>query len=461
MWALTPLVAAAQVVTLAPGDPAAIAAAGATGPALAALDLRAARTRWTDADEDALRDLAAALDDARPYEHVLDGERLILRDLEPAVAAVGALRDERDRNALFAALLYEGFAADRYFGARLADDPDAAPYTGRIAGLAVPRAWLDAAALAPDRAASPYEIGEAPQRAAYEAVRAELAALAPASLTPVDLPPGAQLVVDGVPAVPGPSGDVKVRPGRHLVHAELDGRIVARWDVRLDIAEDRPLPPEVGETAWQRFLADPAAPPPEVIALAAASGGEVWVVRGDAPLVRLTGEGAVEVPLVPVRAEVPRRVGGALGVQGAWLTSGDFYLQDPRGAPRTVATVNALGPGVFAELRVPAGPLTVGAGAEVAVPLGAHHVARTGDGALRVRPLPYLSAGWGPVDVAVGFLLPYHAVGGLHLWLPLTPRVGLRAAGWAGLPLAPPRPDGSRWEGAPVATASLGVGLRL
>ncbi|MCA9489745.1 MAG: hypothetical protein KC621_07465 [Myxococcales bacterium] len=115
------------------------ALAHASGPALSPVDLCAAATRWTAEDDEALRRVDAALAQARTYETQLDGELLILRDLEGPVTGVTALRDPADRGKLFAALAYQGFAANRYFGDQLGTDEAAAPWRSEVNGQPVER----------------------------------------------------------------------------------------------------------------------------------------------------------------------------------------------------------------------------------------------------------------------------------------------------------------------------------
>ena len=65
-----------------------------------------------------------------------------------------AQRPRSDR--LYAALTYEGFAVNRYFADDLATEDAAAPYR-RVFGSTVVAAWVDAAAMAPERDVSAYD----------------------------------------------------------------------------------------------------------------------------------------------------------------------------------------------------------------------------------------------------------------------------------------------------------------
>lgn len=458
LHALIGFASAAEVVWLTPPDARSAArlaaAAHATGPPLTLLDLRAAATAFSARDEQALRDLDTALTAARGYEQVLDGELIILRTIEAPLAQIGILRGDEDRAGVFAALAYQGFAADRFFAADLAGAELAAPYRATLLDRVVIRPWVDAAALEPTRDASAYEIAEAPQRARYNQLREWLAEIVPATLSPAAWPAGAALVVDGRRTDGASAGQVTVRPGRHLVHAEVDGRVIGRWDVRLTPGEDRSLALTPTEAEWSAFVASGGRVVPAGVApLIDALGGEVWLADGGrAVSVTAAGARAVEGA-----ADRRARLTGSLGALGGWLGSGDFYLQDPS-VPRTYETVNAGLVGGWAELGLRAGAAHVEAGLDALVPLGARHLALTGDGAQRLRAVPYVGVGSGPLTVAGGWLFPYHPALGAHVALPQG-IWRLRAAGWIGLPATWARADGSEWTARPLFTVAIGAGV--
>lgn len=442
-------------------------AAGATGPPLTPLELRAAATRWSEVDEENLRALSIALSAARAYESTLDGELLILRDLQPLTAKVTALRDDADRNVLYMALLYQGFAVNRYFGSKLGSDANAEPFRKLVTRF-VEAPWYHAAALEPTRSATNYEIGESPQRTVYEKVRQKLVSLAPATLTPAGLPGTARLIVDGRPTDINPQGQVKVRPGRHILHAEIDGHIVERWDIDATSGTDVPLLPLVDDLLWTRFLADPAGEPlaEPIIELVAAMGGEVWLATPNGPIWSITSTAVTLIDPSSFRAGRSTSLAPWLhrlsaGPLAGWLTSADFYAQAPRTVPRTVSSVNALAIGGWAEISFAVGPLNAGSGLDFLVPTGENHVAFSGKQRLRPRPIPYAAFGFGPVDVSAGWLFPYHPAVGLHLTQSLLPsgHLVVRGAGWRGFPLAPHRANGSIWQGAPIYTLTGGLGV--
>jgi hypothetical protein len=472
--------AAAEVVWLSPPtaeQQAQVAAlAHARGPALTPLELRAAATRWTQADEVALQVLDNALERVRVYEEQLDGELVIVGELEGPIDAVTALRGDSDRARLFAALTYQGFAVDRYWGASFAQASEAAPYRVSVGALQVERPWLDAIALEPQREATPYQIAEAPQRVAYNTLRAQLAAVPGAELVPLDLPPQGKLVVDGRPSAPGPGGTLGVSPGRHFVHIELEGQIIGRVVVRVQPGDQIPLSPHVPETEWNTFLtrldgSDSGPLPARIAELVDALGGEVWVARpGEPPsVVALAPEGLRAVPLEATPApeppdepepRAPWKPGLTVGGLGGWLSSGDFYTQDPLRAPHTAGTVNAAALGGWLGADVTRGLARIGLGLDLLVTVGAYHVALTGQDSTRARPVPHLSAGLRWVQLTAGFMFPYHPAVGGRLELSLGP-LETHVSSWLGLPLPRTRADGSRWEPLPVYVVAAGAGVRF
>lgn len=468
---------AVEVVWLGPHGPDQAAwvaeQAGAQRAPLTPLDLRVAATAWSADDDAAYAALESALKEVRAFETRLDGELVIMRDLQRPIAAIGVVRDVRDRTRLHAALAYQGFAVDRYFEDTLATAPEAEPYRAWLGEQWVAKPWLDAVALAPDKDVTPYEIAEAPQRVAYNTVRDVARAALPGTLVPFDLPQGSRLIVDGSPAEPGSTGDVKVPPGRHLVHAELDGQIVARWDLRVGAGDEVALQFTLTDTVWRRFLRDVAerADVPEPLRPAIeALGGEVWlarVVQGQLEVLSMTPESIRRVELQQPTA--PERSGGGgggglsvtAGVLTGWLGSHDFYLQDPANAPRTVGTVNSatLGLSLGADLDV--GPLRLGAGVDAHLTPGAHHTANYGEASTRVRPHPHLAVGLRPVQATVGFLAPWHPTLGLRVTAPLVGPLELRGSAFAGLPRTLDRADLTTYTTGDLFAASAGVGLRL
>jgi len=461
---------AADVVWLgaAPDDQRASVLAASGGDEIALIDLRAGPTAVGPDDDEAFDALGAAIESVRSYETQLDGELVIMRDLQPPIDAVGILRNDTDRSALFGALAYQGFAVERYFGDALGDAEDAEPYRATLNGLVVERPWLDAVAIEPDRDVTAYEIAEAPQRIAYAGTKAVVNEVLPASLRPPA--DDGVLFIDGRQASPGPTGDVKLPPGRHLAHLERAGRVLARWDVRLEPGQQIELEPALTDAVWNDFiddLAPGAAIPDPVLPVLEAVGGEVWLARpGERrPTVwSVRPEGIREVEIAAQRPATAARSGGPsfhVAVVGGWTGSHDFYYQDPANVPPDGATVNAPTVGLTVGTDLHLGPLRLGVGADGMLPLGEPHVAVTGATTTRLRPVPPAVVGVGPATLAVGYVFPYHPALGGRGAIGLPGPLELRWLGWFGLPTTRTTSDGSTYELRPLGMAAAGIGARL
>ena len=485
MWWLTLTSAfAADVVWLGPheatDEAALIATLGEQVTALEPLDLRAAATRETEADEAALTAVSSVLRDVRQYETRLDGELLIMADLEAPISSVGLLRSPEDLEVLFGALAYQGFAVDRFFASTLSEDERAAPYRTTVEGNTWVRPWADAAALAPQREMTAYEVAEAPQRIAYGTVREGVTRLLPAAISLSGLPDGSTLVVDGKTAVPDGAGTVKVPPGRHFGHVLLDGRIVARFQSRLGPTERTtwtvPLDDQTWRTWWTAAqsgtpTAAPAALAPSIEAL----GGSVVLARPTADGLqawRVSGDGveALEIAVTaPAEPELPEPtaddgeaglfVAGAVG--GGWMASGDFYLQDPANVPHEVSSVNTGLAALGLEVGWQSRWFRVAAGVDLPVTLAEYALAYTGDASTRLRAYPHVSVGLPWVQVHAGFLFPYHPAGGGRINIPIVDGLEVRASYTVGLPVTWQRDDGSEWTSQALYTAWAGIGYRL
>lgn len=465
---LAPEAQAAEVVWLgapAPEDQARVGAlAGAQGPALSPLELLAAPTAFDADDEAAWARLDATLTAVRAFETRLDGETLIIRDLGPAIAGIGLLRDEADRARLRSALAYQGFAVHRLAQDDLGTHADFAELRAELGGKAHVAAWVDAAALDPGYAITPYDIAEAPERVAYTVTAKAVAGALPATLSVGALPEGHKLFVDGAELRPDATGLLRLPPGRHLAHLVRDGVIVARYDLRLAPAEAATLSLPELKPAEAALSALAEGPLPEPLAAAVeALGGEVWVAQKSGSKVEvfaLTADQVREVELP--RAGQPSS-GGSEGLQlaaivgGGWLWSGDFLASHP-GAPATYATVNAAAPQLAVEVAWRKGPLAADLGLGLAVPLGAEHTARTGDREQRLRPAPTLAFGHPYARVTAGFLFPHHPIFGLRGELPLGDGpLSIRADAMVGPGLTYTRDDDTTWESFGVRGASVGL----
>jgi hypothetical protein len=474
---------AAEVIWLSPPPDEATARlvgeqAGATRGPLAPIDLRAAGTDWGKPDDAAYATLAQTLSDVRQYETKLDGELLIMDELSGPIAGIGIVRNETDRKALFSALAYQGFAIDRYFADTLASDDRAAPYRTEMDGLVVAMPWADAIALDTERQVTPYDIAEAPQRVMYAKVMDQVKRSLPARVVPKDLPVGGHLFADGKEVTAAAAGSIALVPGRHLLHFEKDGHVLARWDVRLASAAKLDLSLPVDDATWDGFVAglktDTAPPIPYGVAPSiAALGGEVWTVdvTTDAKGKRVvrawkltpTGAEPVTVALAAPMGAVPGEEGkwsALAAVEGGWLASGDFYNDDPLDVPNTKAAVNAGTVVLDVGFDRDFGILRAGVGLTTTATLGEYHVAHYGDSATRIRPYPYLAFGVRWAQLTVGYLFPHNPGFGLRGTVPLAGPLELVAGGTLGLGTTVTRDDLSLWEGLPVYSAQVGLGFR-
>ena len=441
---------------------------GASSTPRSLIDLRSAKARATAADAQALTDLVAALEQARQYEAQLDGELLILQLLEPAVEQVQLLRNETDASSLFRALTYQGFAADRYFGDALATSEEAEPWRVTLPGLTVERPWLDALAMMPERAATAYEIAEAPQRVTFNELRTAIRDVPPGLVTVPDLPDGSVLIVDGQPKEPGVGGTVTLPAGRHFLHLEMEGEVVERWSVRLMPTEAVAVSSALPEAVLQGFvgaLADRQEVPAQVMDHLAALAEPVYLARakpgGGADVWDPSSGVLAPVGITPATDEVRGlTLTASVGALGGWLSTDDFYFQDIDGQAPTFATVNAVNVGGYGSVGARLGLVQVEAALDLWVPLGEAHVALTGERSVRVRAVPHLAGGLTFAQLTLGLIRPYHPAIGIRGQLPLSERFEARLSGWYGLGLTRSRDIGDAWEGSPLFSITGGIGMR-
>jgi len=479
---------AAELVWL-DGDPtaedlAAVAmASGVDTAPRAPIDLRAAATDLTADDVQRWEALDTALRDVRAFETRLDGELVIMEELQLALDNLTALPDVDARDRLFGALAYQGFAVDRFFMDALGDDERAAPYRSVLAdGRVVPAPWRDAVAIDPERQVTPYEIAEASQRARFGVVREALTTELPARiLVSEDLPAGSTLIVDGLAADPGAAGRVRVRPGRHFAHVVLDGHVVARAEGRLGPNDSLAIDVALDDATWEGWLeavrSGEAPDTPEALVPAVqAWGGEIvvaWAGDKGPRALRVTPEGAevLDVAKAARAASSVSKAGSkgpvrefqvAAHVGGGWMNSGDFFLQDPANVPQERSSVNAGTVDVALDISAQIGPFRASIIGDIGVPLGRYHVARTGGGSTRVRPDLSLGLGVTWFQVTGGFLFPYHPSVGARATIPVYKGLEIAATFRAGLPVTLPRANGDEaWTGLPTYQAWAGIGYRF
>jgi len=467
---------AAEVVWLSPPDDMTRAfvaeQAGASLGALTSLDLRSAATAWTPADQAAYNTLDTVLQEVRTYETKFDGELVIMRDLAGPIAAIGVVRDETDRSKLYAALAYQGFAVNRYFDTALGEDDQAEPYRMDLNGLAIEKPWFDAVALDPDRSVTPYDIAEAPQRVQYGKVQEMVKNSLPASLAPAGLPEGSELVIDGRETEVGAAGNIKLVPGRHLIHVQTDDAILARWDLTLASGDSVDAEVPLTDAIWTGFLdglaQDGASVPAELHASIDALGGEVWVgIPGDELAVyKVTTAGVEALELErPRNPNDPAPEGGfSFAVAGTtgWFYDGNFYRDNPSAGANT-GTVNSGALGLITEGVMDFGMLRIGAGMHTQFTLGSNHFSTYAADAktTRFRPYPHVLIGHRNVQATFGFQFPHHPAVGGNLIIPVGEPFELRGFSTLLIPLKKTRANGTEYAPWVAGSAGVSLGLRI
>ncbi|MCA9566428.1 MAG: hypothetical protein KC656_01240 [Myxococcales bacterium] len=424
-----------------------------------------------DTSGKAIEALSRALADVRAYETRLDGELVIMADLEAALGRVALLRDGKDRETVFRALAYQGFAVDRYFASALASDEAASPWRAPVDGRQVVRPWRDAVAVEPGREATAYDISEAPQRIAFNDLRRRLLDVLPAGVGAGELPEGATLWLDGV-EVASDGTNTRVPPGVHYVHVMLEGAVILHDRVELAPTDTLTVDVPLADAVLDGFLASltPETPVPDALLPALKRvGGEIWVGRSGekGPVVlavSAAGVRPVEVPK-PGRDRSPTvDAEGGLSVHATvgagWMSSADFYLAQYDVAPATGATVNAAVLSGGLGVAFDAGLLRVGGGLDVLLPPGPHHTAPTGDAVLRARPAPHVYAGTRYGGLVAGFLFPWHPLLGARASLPAGP-LEITVDGRMGLPGDLPRAEADIYRTSPIWSTTAGVTWRL
>lgn len=231
-------------------------------------DLALAENDWTEEDRTRVLAVQTASDTARKRWNDFDVELGIAQQVAIAVDNVTVVRDDDDRKALVDALVLGGLAVTRAWPeARFPSADDAAPHRTLVAARAMPRAWVDALALEPERAWTRAEVDDALGLALLETLKRELAALPPAKLEIPELPPGVELVVDGRP-VPAGTAEVTLPPGRHYVHARVGGLVAGRDEFVVESGQVRRYPLRVDraqlDAARTAALAGATDLPPEL-----------------------------------------------------------------------------------------------------------------------------------------------------------------------------------------------------
>jgi len=413
-------------------------------------------------DEAAVQALTAELRACGPLLDEFDGELDIIRRLGPRIAAVEVIRPD-DRDLVWKALLLEGLAVHRYFPELSAPEAGTAGVARTLGGATENAAWADAIALAPDRLPDIAELGEESARLAFQEQRARLLLLDTGTVAVSGAPEGAAVHVDGQLA---PGGKQVVVPGTHRYTVQLGATVVARGMVLVapGATEDAPYAAVVDEmkaleptllTAREAVVLPPAV----VVRLESLEAPVSLVVVGKrGPKVfRVDGENAILAKQDAPSSSPDGPHVWVMGAAGLTYDANFFTHNFFDGAPDSPGTVNALSPVVGAGAQMPVGPVHLGVGTDLVIPLGEWSTLPTDDTTLRLRAHPHLGVGYGPVQLTAGFWAPWHLGLGARATVPIADSWAVTGAIVQGMGLTWSNLDGSDFS--PEASRVGWVGM--
>ncbi len=185
---------------------------------------------FTSSDEQRLSALAAVMKEGRARWDEFDAESGVARALAAAAEPVATLRDAADRDALRAALLWQGAGITRGYPENLFSSlQDTMSFRVNIASKSMVRPWVDALALEPKHVFSRAEFPDGQSYARVTSLQQELGLLPRARFVIDPLPPGAVAVLDGVPLAAGAT-EAELAAGHHYAHVVIDGVIAERME---------------------------------------------------------------------------------------------------------------------------------------------------------------------------------------------------------------------------------------
>lgn len=442
-------------------------ASATPGMAAISAELVAPSDPWTEGDARAIAFLGEELQAVRPLADVFDGELQIMVRLQAALAEIHAIRPE-DRDLVYSALAFEGFAVQRYFQDTLATDPGAAQYRVQIQGRWEAAPWVDAVALNPERLPSAQDISDQAVLLVFQELRARHLLTPPVTISVSNLPANARLVVDGRDAA---ADRARVLAGTHRVALVQDG-VIRQRDVGFRAPDTTLALTMPASTADLGALGASLAggPPtaklsPGVLAVLSQQDQPVTLVvpakRG--PLIYDVQGDLAQLRAAERRSDAPRLL-GRVTLGGGWYYDGEFLIENAvDGAPSTRGTVNAVAPTASLELELrPAPWFAAGLGADLSVPVGQYHDLPVGDDRMRLRAYPHVALGHPIAQLTAGLLLPWRLGVGARVQVPLGHVLELDGAYVYGIGVDRPREDGQDdFEPTDSATAWLGVGARI
>lgn len=260
------------------------------------VDLRYPPKPLEPSDDGAVKAILQAVEDGKGIWEDFEVEAPIAREIRAAFDKLTILQNDRDRQDLVRALLFEGAAVARGF------DPERFPTMEEAAdlrfthdGVAIPRAWVDAFALS-GALANRGDLIDGTAWVHYQDVAKAIGGLAKASL---EIPDGVgEVHVDGRVMVPGIAA---LPPGRHYVHTVRGGVVHGRFVVDLAPGEAMAFPSAVSPddlaATRQRVLDGKRSGMPDPVDVAAARisehyDGQVFLAAVDGNRVEIVGYAA-------------------------------------------------------------------------------------------------------------------------------------------------------------------------
>ena len=263
-----------------------------TGPArhMAHVDLAFPPQPESDEDGARLDALKTAIATGKTRWDEFDVEYGIAVDVGAALDAIDVVRDERDRQDLTDALLFQGAAISKAFDpASFLSDESAEPFRVTVGDTIAIRPWLYAAGLEPEREFTRADVADG---SAYPQLQELVKVVAESERATIDLsslPGGANLVVDGR-AIDSGTEKLVLPPGRHYLHV-MRGDVIAGRQI-LEVGSGKEVAPplvvdaEELAAAEAQVLAGTTAGLPEDVkgaldALAAFHDGPIFIAAMD------------------------------------------------------------------------------------------------------------------------------------------------------------------------------------
>ena len=187
-----------------------------------------------DADQDSYELLRVAMDEANRRWEEFEIEYAIATGFEQVIDGVGVVRDERDRDAVVSALLFQGAATHIAFeGDGLKVDERAEPFRLASSGKVINLPWTRALAMDSHRIFRRSDLADGASFPALQSAQSDIDTL---PLGRIILPPlmaGERVVWNGV-MQESAVRELTVHPGRHWVHLMRDDVVHGR--AVLDVA---------------------------------------------------------------------------------------------------------------------------------------------------------------------------------------------------------------------------------